>query len=679
MKRSVLTLCLVILPTFAFAEIWGSWTLIPHKSTEIDLFNALQIDIQNNTDGIRWIRTWGRGRSVADTVTLPLNGRPIESAITHRAFASNVFMGLSLPVGEMRSFSGEWIVPQKTIRIHERLPVQASQGEQMIEIEHRLNLAENGETLSYELERSTRKSNPLRFVCKRTGTAEAFVMELEDDWRVDGKLDHQAFLIGLQGLANANGANLYFLFPESWDFNYTPAVYDFYRQDRFYNFRKLTSLAQALKTFRDKVKGYVVWDKEVRTSLIVAFTIAGLEKAVIVSEEMIPLVRAAGLEPVENLVGRFTGMSDVKIYQWAYDRYWQRCNKTLLIWMGGEHGNIMKPGIADWGIRQGAFFQDLSTRPEDGEEYALSCRLLGELEPMSMIMGWHSYKKDKERDHVRLTSSYGHRVKGLHTLPNTSFSAQVPMTPGFEFKNQHRADWNKAQKPQKKVYLTCVQTDGVGLGAWTKPGRGEIPYAWCLGLNDLWLGPAMLEFFYRQATPNDYFIGGTTPGYMYPKMIPDSLRPDLMGMAQSMLDSLDLCITQTMDYSEGATVEGNTELTEQVIDAFYTYLPKIRGFCNGYAPAYTFAVRNKIPVVSYDYYLSPSRPIDDAVADLIELAEINSARPYFLLAHIRQWSDIRRVKTILDHLPEQFEIVPLDVFMQMAGEQPTFQERMLVR
>ena len=67
------------------------------------------------------------------------------------------------------------------------------------------------------------------------------------------------------------------------------------------------------------------------------------------------------------------------------------------------------------------------------------------------------------------------------------------------------------------------------------------------------------------------------------------------------------------------------------------------------------------------------------MADLEELAAINSKRPYFLVAHIRQWSDIRRVKTILDGLGPEFELLPLDIFMKMAGEKPTYEERFLER
>jgi len=49
--------------------------------------------------------------------------------------------------------------------------------------------------------------------------------------------------------------------------------------------------------------------------------------------------------------------------------------------------------------------------------------------------------------------------------------------------------------------------------------------------------------------------------------------------------------------------------------------------------------------MSYDYYLSPIRPEADAVADLEELASINKKRPYFLLVHVRESSNIKRVKS----------------------------------
>ena len=86
------------------------------------------------------------------------------------------------------------------------------------------------------------------------------------------------------------------------------------RRKRHYTFAELRTPEEALRALRSEVKGYVVWDKNVRTSLIVAYTVAGLEQAVVVSEEMIPLVERAGLKKVEDLRGLFTGQNDAQIY-----------------------------------------------------------------------------------------------------------------------------------------------------------------------------------------------------------------------------------------------------------------------------------------------------------------------------------------------------------------------------
>ena len=229
-----------------------------------------------------------------------------------------------------------------------------------------------------------------------------------------------------------------------------------------------------------------------------------------------------------------------------------------------------------------------------------------------------------------------------------------------------------------KVYIALVQTDGMGLGAWFKPGRGVIPCAWEVTMNWQWLAPAMLEYFYSMATPNDYFVGGLSgPGYMYPKAIPAATLPKIVEMTRQMTRDLDLPVFEFMDYSEGATVEGNSDLTKEVVDAYYKGMPEATGFINGYAPSYTFAVRDGKPLISFDYYLSEVRPEADAAADLQELSRVNPRRPYFLLIHIREYSDLQRTKNILDRLGSEFELVPLDLFLKLAGAAPTFEERFL--
>jgi hypothetical protein len=657
----------------------GAWELVPQKSSVIPLYRTLAVDFEIEGRFLVLTQKWGtRVRDAfTDRVVLPLDGRTIPVPLQHQVAPTSVFLGVRNIAGGRREMSAALSPDGTVLTVRERLAVGTSQGVSEIEATHTYTLSVAEQIVIYKVRRATRPAGKdLAYTLKRAGSRQAYFMRLEEDWAIDGRLPQQAFLISLQGLANSPGPNLYFIYPEKWDFRYTPGLFDFLQNERFYSFRELRTPEEALKTFRDRVNGYVIWDKAVRTSLIVAFTVAGLERAVVVSEDMIPIADKAGLKPVADLRGRFAGKSDAEIYRWAKEQYWSRCNKGCIIWLGGEPGAIMKPGVADWGVHNRAFFSDLCANESLPEEYQLTRELLADMAPFGFAFGWHSYAKDLEEEWVRLTSSYALRVEGLHTLPNMSFSSQVPATPGFPFKNTPHLDPGRSYGPENKVYIACIQTDGIGLGAWTQPGRGELPYAWEVSMNFSWLAPVMLEYFYSQATPNDYFIGCLGgPGYVYPKAVPPRYLPKMIDLAYGMMNRLNLRVFEIMDYSEGVMVEGNSDLTREVVDAFYRGMPGAIGFVNGYVQSHTFTVRDKRPLVSYDYYLAPEVSEEQAAGDIEELAALNTARPYYLLMHVRQSSTIKRVKSILGRLGPDFEVVPLDVFLKMAGEHPTFAER----
>jgi hypothetical protein len=658
----------------------GTWDLVPGRSTDIDHFGALTIDVKQSGSRLTIGETWGHGRTFRDSVTVEPGAPPEDHSVTSWVFPSNIFMGLRMPEGGVRRVSAVW-EGKARLRVDEQFSVHGSQGTVPLTAVSRYEVTDGDDILVYTVERSSRKTGPaMKYILKRRGARQAFTFRLADDWTVGGKLPENAMMISLQGLANRTGPALYLLYPDDWPFTYVNSVLDFYREKRYYTCRELKTPAEALQALGGAAKGYVVWDENVRTSLIVAFTAAGLEDALVVGGGEIALAEKAGLRKLEDFRGRFAGMNDAQIYAWAADRYWSRCSREYIVWLGGEHGSVMKPAVADWGMYRKVFFSDLSCRPSDSAEYRLSSRLLSEMKPMSMVMGWHSYAKDLEEEFVTLTSSFGHRVEGLNTLPNLSFSSQVPASPGFVFKNNHHVTPGVRLTPGARVYISCIQTDGIGLGAWLKPGRGEIPYAWEVLMNYTWMAPGMAEYFYSMATPNDYFIGCLSgPGYLYPKAVPPSLLPPLIAMAREQMKALDLRVFETMDWSRGSEFEGNTDLTEDILGKYFAGMPEAVGFVNGYGPGYTFTAKDGRAFVSYDYYLSPVRPEADAVADLQELAAINAKRPYFLLVHVREWSDVRRVKGILDRLGPEFEVIPLDVFLSMAGEKPTFEERFLKR
>jgi hypothetical protein len=656
----------------------GQWTQMRDRGTYLDYFRSFVVEFSIRNNELLIKRSFGPKRPHQDQMTLKTGGTVNEVKITDPTIPTTLFQALQYPVGKTKKVTAE-LKNGGALVITEQYDVLSSQGSKPAIVRYVYGLTDDKNIMTCRIERNSRTGDDaVTLWFKKAGYNNAYVYQMADDWDIFSKLPEQACLISIQGIVNENKPSLYFLYGPQFPFNYTEDLYTYLEKKRNFTFTRLGSLEQTISVFKDSFKGYIVWDKKERTSLIVAYTLAGLEKGIVITEELIPLAKKYGLKEIDDFRGRFSGWSDFRIYTWAKEKYWSRCNKELIIWLGGPHGTTVMPNVADYGMMQKVFFNDLSARSTDTLEYGLTKQLLSEITPLGRVMGWHSYKKDMEEEWVTVTSSYALTVDGLNSLPNTSFLYKVPASQGFKYTNHHNVKPGVKYVPEKKTYIALVQTDGLGLGAWVRPGRGSIPFAWEVCPNFEWLSPAMMEYYYTQATPNDYFIGALSgSAYMYPKAFPKQWLPKEIEKARKLMKSLDLSVYEIMDYSGEKTEAAENNLTKEIVDAYYEGMPDAIGFLNGYYASETFSVRDKVPFVSYDYYLPADKPEAEVAADLRELAVINSDRPYFMLVHVRENSDVARVKSITDRLGSGFEIVPLDVFLKMAGENPTFKERYL--
>jgi hypothetical protein len=277
-------------------------------------------------------------------------------------------------------------------------------------------------------------------------------------------------------------------------------------------------------------KGVVVWDKSVRSSLIVAFTIAGVEDLVAVTADQLPLAAKHGLQPVVDLRGKFTGQTDAPdlpvglrpLFRALLPRLLRRDGRPRRCRDAAGRRRLRHPSarllhrpVVQPEASRGTRPPEKNPRPPE--------------RPASIVLGWHSYAKDTEGQHTTLVGNYGLIMEGLHNLPNVSFTSQIPLTPDFKFTNHHTVKPGATRAAEKKVYIAAVSTDAMGIGTWTKPGRGKIPYSWQVLMNWAWMNPPALQYFYEDKSPNDYFIGGLSgPGYMYPKAIPADKWPALI-------------------------------------------------------------------------------------------------------------------------------------------------------
>ncbi len=504
----------------------------------------------------------------------------------------------------------------------------------------------------------------------------AFVMRWNLDWKVAGGLPEKAMLVSLQGLANRTAPQLYIIHPPEFQWEITGPLFSFYERKHGVKFTELATAEEALTRFARSAKGYVVWDPAIPATMNVAFTIAGLDDALVVTPALIATAERHGLKPIDDLRGRYQGMTDAQIYADAVERYWARCNHTAFMLMGGHAGAVRQPAMADWGVRQKMFFSDLSANPKHPEELALAQKLLAQLADGATIFGWHSYAKDTEEQWTTLLSGYGLKMEGLHNLPNLSFNCQFTFTPGFKFTNNHHVALDAKLTAEPKVYLAFVQSDSIGIGVWTKPGRGKLPFAWQVTMNWTKFSPAALEYFHESATPNDYFIGGLSgPGYMYPNHIPAAKFPGLMEEASDLMAVLDEHALEIMDNSAADGNVGNADLTKETVDRYYAAFPNVIGFINGYGPARTRDLRDTRAMISYDYYIDPRRPRAEVAADLNELIALNAQRPYFLLVHVRESNDVNSLIEVVKQLDGPVEVVPLDAFLKLAASKKTYTTR----
>jgi hypothetical protein len=508
------------------------------------------------------------------------------------------------------------------------------------------------------------------------------VIDIAGDWETAGDLPRQALLISLQGIVNQHGAHIYLVYPKEHLHAGSSAMLEFYRRRHSLPTREVTSAEEAVNTYRRYLKGCVVWDPQAKTSLMVSFTVAGLEDALVVTEAHLPLMEKLGIKPVADFRGMFRGKTDLEIFQWAYERYWPRCSRDYLVYLGEyctglKNGPGMRPAIADFAIGQKAFCTDLSTMPAATGEYQLAEKIFSEMHPYGYIFGWHSYCKDKEEEHLTLLSRHALVVaEGLASLPNMSFHGQLPVSPDFRFKQKGK--FNPNPKVEEKVYLTLIESDGLGIGSWLKPGRGDLPYGWEMNEEYFRVAPALLQYYYETATENDHFIGSLSgPGYFYPKAYPPEMLPGVLRREDSLMRQMDLHVFGIMDFSEGDHRVGNADLPKRIVDAYFDNLPTADGFLNGYGPANTFDVRKGRPLISYDYYVDLKKSATEVAEDLRELARINPRRPYFLPVHVREHNDIERMKSVLSLLGPEFEVVPPREFMIMAGRRPTTTTRFL--
>lgn len=305
----------------------------------------------------------------------------------------------------------------------------------------------------------------------------------------------KALFSALQGLVNKNKPRI-ILFGDVREGNYK------WPDNLNLKITEWTDQWSLLKKYKDEISGIILYDSEKSNHYLnLAATVGGIKNALPVTRADLATLKANGFDfPVLADLTNLTYTTPSEIYQYLYDAYWKQCTKRLLVSLNARLPNY----IRDIGIASGAAFVWLDPRKD--EEAVVLRKFLGDMKAgESIIIGWWA----EERSGIGIGTSYG-----ISTIPadfyenatvyaGTSPNIQLPVVP-------------KKPKLENKIYLAIFLSDGDNVqycqhamsNLWDNKNRGVVPINWTVSPGLVDIGPGLLNYYYKTATPNDFFASG---------------------------------------------------------------------------------------------------------------------------------------------------------------------------
>lgn len=267
---------------------------------------------------------------------------------------------------------------------------------------------------------------------------------------------------------------------------------------------------QLVTRYRSEIKGVVVTDPNVPASINVATTLAGLDGDVVASPRIADrLTNEFHLPIATDLRGRFG--DDLAADSWEVDNLWPRTTHRMLVGIGP--GEVA--GLRDYPVATEALAIWLRVGVQ--AERALWERLLRDIPPNSPYVGWFD-TKDKasgELPGVWFLSEHGMYDVAGDLFGNMTVFSGVP-APSLS------APQATVAPPAlgAKIYVAFVQSDGDNPQylqhrmrmVWDDPQRGRVPLNWTVNPLLADCAPALLAYYRKTATANDYLIAGPSGG-----------------------------------------------------------------------------------------------------------------------------------------------------------------------
>ncbi|NIK70020.1 GxGYxYP domain-containing protein [Paenibacillus sp. BK720] len=380
---------------------------------------------------------------------------------------------------------------------------------------------------------------------------------------------------------------------------------------------------ELLNKYRSELKGLVVYDDQQPDTINLATTIAGLKNAIVAPPSLVDKLTSEpyNLPILEDLRGKFG--SKLEVYGYLYDRYWEQTTHKAIVGLD--------PGIQSY-LRDYAMGMDAAVvwlNPADEGESSLLDKFLQDMPyGTGLYLGWWP----DEGMGVKKTSDYGLATvasdfsSNLSVLSGTSRKIAMPKAP-------------EKPKLENKVYVSFILSDGDNLqymehafwNVWNTPNRGEVPLGWTISPLMVDTMPGLLDYLYKNATPNDAFVSGPSGvGYTYPNFWEKE-------------DGLDRFIERTNDYMKQAGLNVLTvwnyvkgEIKPEVGEKLAKHAPSLLGFTSQFGTGIIGVYGNSLPGQELNVaYGSAESDLTNGIAD--GLKKWDGKSPSFVSIQANPW------------------------------------------
>jgi hypothetical protein len=190
----------------------GRWKMINTKGSFLDYYQDMRLEIAVNKKDAVIVTKMGPKRKYKEKLAFTTDGKINQIQIEDGTFATNIHMGLRLPLGAKKQVTANW-EKDKSLKVVEKYDFFASQGKKQGKMTYIYRLSPNKDLLTCQIIRSTRKKRPeTKFVFKRYEDNNAYLCQMVDDWDIYSKLPEKACWISIQGIVNEKKPLLYFTF-----------------------------------------------------------------------------------------------------------------------------------------------------------------------------------------------------------------------------------------------------------------------------------------------------------------------------------------------------------------------------------------------------------------------------------------------------------------------------------